>query len=346
MLQKVLINNKEVQYDDTVFEYIDGIMGLSGNLHYIGDGLNPVKNPKNNTLCLSMFEGFSGDSLDLTGFDTSEVTDMSSMFRDCKNLKSLDLSSFNTSNVLDMTAMFMNCKSLTSLDLSNFVSNPNANADGMFLNCPSLKWLNMLEWDISPLRGKPVFRGISPDCKVASVLPNFLELYESCYGTLKKTEPSKVKEEPTKKEEKVTKEVSQPTNGTPETTFNKPIKSAKKALEEKETQDSKLQEIIKEIRDLIREGKTEKEIFTTFKNRGVPQVDIMRSFAEVAPHSRIVEAFVTNVIIPDVSTLFKTVNGRSNYTVGEVVDMLIKKHPENLVYKAICVVLKDQILID
>ena len=349
MLQKVLINNKEVQYDDTVFEYIDGIMGLSGHLHYIGDGLKPVINPKNNTLCQSMFEGFSGDTLNLTSFETTDVLDMSCMFRDCTNLKSLDLSSFNTSNVLDMTGMFMNCKSLTSLDLSNFVSNPNANADGMFLNCNSLKWLNILEWDISPLRGKPVFRGISPDCKVASVLPNFLELYEACYGTLNSTKPieqPKVEEKPIKVEEKPNEKVSQPTKAATETTFNKPIKSAKKALEEKETQDSKLQEIIKEIRDLIKEGKTEKEIFTTFKNRGVPQVDIISSFAEVAPHSRIVEAFVSTVIIPDVSSLFKTVNGRSKYTVGEVVDMLIKKHPENLVYKAICVVLKDQILID
>lgn len=346
MLQKVLINNKEVQYDDTVFEYFDGIMGLSGHLHYIGDGIRPVINPKNNTLCLSMFEGFSGVTLNLTGFDTSEVTDMSSMFRDCTNLKFLDLSSFNTSNVLDMTGMFMNCKSLISLNLSNFVSNPNANADGMFLNCTSLKWLNILEWDISPLRGKPVFRGISPDCKVASVLPNFIELYEACYGTLKKTEPPKVEKESIKKEEKVTKEVSQPTMGTPETTFNKPIKSAKEALKEKELQDTRLQDIITEIRNLINEGKSEKEVYTTIKNRGVPQVDIMRSFAEVAPHSRIVEAFVTNVVIPDVSTLFKTVNGRSLYTVGEIVDKLIKKHPENLVYKAICVVLKDQILID
>ena len=41
-------------------------------------------------------------------FDTSNVTDMSSMFRRCKRLSTLDLSSFNTYNVRDMNHMFVN----------------------------------------------------------------------------------------------------------------------------------------------------------------------------------------------------------------------------------------------
>ena len=59
-------------------------------------------------------------SIDLSGLDTSNVTDMSDMFRGCSSLASLDLSSFDTSNVQGMSGMFSGCSSLTSLDLSNF----------------------------------------------------------------------------------------------------------------------------------------------------------------------------------------------------------------------------------
>ena len=41
-------------------------------------------------------------------FDTSQVTSMSNMFLNCKNLEGLDLSNFNTSHVTDMSNMFSN----------------------------------------------------------------------------------------------------------------------------------------------------------------------------------------------------------------------------------------------
>ena len=42
------------------------------------------------------------------------------MFFDCNSLTSLNLSNFNTQNVTDMNYMLSNCNSLTSLNLSNF----------------------------------------------------------------------------------------------------------------------------------------------------------------------------------------------------------------------------------
>ena len=42
------------------------------------------------------------------------------MFSDCSSLTSLDLSGFDTSKVTDMNHMFTNCFKLTSLDVSNF----------------------------------------------------------------------------------------------------------------------------------------------------------------------------------------------------------------------------------
>ncbi len=59
-------------------------------------------------------------TLDLSNFNTANVTDMNCMFSDCSSLTTLDLSNFNTANVKDMELMFYYCSSLTTLDLSNF----------------------------------------------------------------------------------------------------------------------------------------------------------------------------------------------------------------------------------
>ena len=69
----------------------------------------------------SMFRRCSNlESVDLSNFDTSKVTNMRSMFDGCSSLQSLDLSSFDTSKVIFMMKMFNSCSSLQSLDLSNF----------------------------------------------------------------------------------------------------------------------------------------------------------------------------------------------------------------------------------
>ena len=45
------------------------------------------------------------------------------MFNGCSSLKELNLSSFNTNNVSYMDYMFNGCSSLKELDLSNFNTN-------------------------------------------------------------------------------------------------------------------------------------------------------------------------------------------------------------------------------
>ena len=45
------------------------------------------------------------------------------MFSNCSSLTSLNLSNFNTNNVTNMDSMFYYCSSLTSLNLSNFNTN-------------------------------------------------------------------------------------------------------------------------------------------------------------------------------------------------------------------------------
>ena len=68
-----------------------------------------------------MFEGCSKlPSLDVSGWDTSKVTNMYQMFYGCSKLPSLDVSGWDTSKVTDMSHMFSYCSSLASLDLSLF----------------------------------------------------------------------------------------------------------------------------------------------------------------------------------------------------------------------------------
>lgn len=87
--------------------------------------------------------------LDLSHFDTSKVTDMMSVFQDCQNLVSLDLSGFNTSQVTDMSHMFYDCLSLTSLDVSSFDTSNVTGMMDMFGHCSSLTSLNVSSFDTS-----------------------------------------------------------------------------------------------------------------------------------------------------------------------------------------------------
>ena len=56
------------------------------------------------------------------------------MFYDCTSLASLDLSNFNTANVTDMMYMFSGCSGLTSLDLSSFSFSASPDIDEMLTN--------------------------------------------------------------------------------------------------------------------------------------------------------------------------------------------------------------------
>ena len=60
---------------------------------------------------------------------------MERMFWECSSLKELNLSNFNTNNVTNMKGMFWECSSLKELNLSNFNTNNVTNMAGMFYGC-------------------------------------------------------------------------------------------------------------------------------------------------------------------------------------------------------------------
>lgn len=85
--------------------------------------------------------------INLSGFDTSKVTGMSGMFSECISLKELDLSDFRTENVTDMHAMFSGCSALTELDLSSFNTSNVTDMNWMFCGCSSLMLLDLSNFD-------------------------------------------------------------------------------------------------------------------------------------------------------------------------------------------------------
>ena len=100
--------------------------------------------------------------LDLSSFDTSNVTSMDAMFTGMSNLTTLNLSNFDTSQVTSMDAMFGDMSSLTTLNLSNFNTSKVTNMDSMFFRMSSLTTLNLSNFDTSKVTNmSAMFRGMS-----------------------------------------------------------------------------------------------------------------------------------------------------------------------------------------
>ncbi len=85
----------------------------------------------------------------IESWDTSNVTVMSYMFASCDKLTTLDVSSWDTSKVTRMNGMFDFCQSLTSLDVSNWDTSNVIGMSYMFAACDSLTSLDVSNWDTS-----------------------------------------------------------------------------------------------------------------------------------------------------------------------------------------------------
>ncbi|EAG6691930.1 BspA family leucine-rich repeat surface protein, partial [Listeria monocytogenes] len=89
------------------------------------------------------------EELDVSNFDTSSVTTMRSMFQRSELLRELDVSNFDTSSVTNMWIMFDGCASLEKLDVSNFDTSSVTNMSVMFNDCASLEELDVSNFDMS-----------------------------------------------------------------------------------------------------------------------------------------------------------------------------------------------------
>ncbi|WP_408099095.1 BspA family leucine-rich repeat surface protein [Peredibacter sp. HCB2-198] len=100
------------------------------------------------TTMRSMFEWSAPTSLDLSSFDTSSVTNMRDMFAGA-GVTTLNLSNFNTSAVTNMSRMFVYCYSLTSLNISNFNTSAVTDMSQMFYADGVLTSVDVSNFDTS-----------------------------------------------------------------------------------------------------------------------------------------------------------------------------------------------------
>ena len=135
---------------------------ISGGVYSANKTIESIKFERGVIADTSIASLFSSDSnlkeVDLSGLDTSNTTDMSSMFANCTSLnydgikfatKDAD-SLFTTENVENMSMMFSNMTNLTKLDLSSFKTNSLTDMASMFSNDKALKEVN-----ISTFKGAP-----------------------------------------------------------------------------------------------------------------------------------------------------------------------------------------------
>ena len=122
-------------------------------------------NTQNVTNMSSMFCGCKSlININLSNFNTQNVTNMCSMFSDCESLTNIDLSNFNTQNVTIMAGMFSLCKSLTNINISNFNTKNVTNISMMFIGCESLTNINISNFNTQNITEMSGIIGISHYC--------------------------------------------------------------------------------------------------------------------------------------------------------------------------------------
>ena len=118
---------------------------LNGDINYI-----TLIYEEKITTCESMFCGLNNIiEIDLSNFDTSEVTSMYRMFKECSDLEKINFGNINTSSVTNMRTMFFKCPKIIKIDLSKFDTSKVATMYNMFLGCSELRYLDLSNFTIS-----------------------------------------------------------------------------------------------------------------------------------------------------------------------------------------------------
>ncbi|MGM0252208.1 MucBP domain-containing protein [Enterococcus sp. AZ129] len=88
-------------------------------------------------------------TLNVRGWNTSNVTNMGYTFARMRSLPELDVSSFDTSNVTNMEYMFYYCENIAEINVSNFNTKNVTNIECMFANMPKIVVLDVSSFDLS-----------------------------------------------------------------------------------------------------------------------------------------------------------------------------------------------------
>ena len=98
----------------------------------------------------SIFCGLKLEVVDISGWDTSNVTAMAYMFSRCKNLKNIiGIENLDVLKLKRANFMFDSCENLVELDLTNWNPISLQNAWSMFYRCSNLKIIKNIEnWQL------------------------------------------------------------------------------------------------------------------------------------------------------------------------------------------------------
>ena len=100
--------------------------------------------PKNETSLKYLFYGNTNlININVSNWDTSNITIAHGVFAGCSNLNSLDLSSWDTSNIVSFYNFLGGCESLQSIDISHFNTTSTTNTSWMFTNCKQCKEIDV-----------------------------------------------------------------------------------------------------------------------------------------------------------------------------------------------------------
>lgn len=106
----------------TVYILADGLIKFNAASNYMFSNKNNIQD------------------ITFANIDTSAATSMADMFSKCTGLTTLDLSLFDTHNVTDMTSMFGSDRNLRTIYASDLWSTDNVSAsNGMFQSCNNLR---------------------------------------------------------------------------------------------------------------------------------------------------------------------------------------------------------------
>ena len=103
---------------------------------------------------------------------------------------------------------------------------------------------------------------------------------------------------------------------------------------------------IGELASVLISCQSDEDMYNVLIRKGFDEAGVISIIATIDPHSPKVISYCDRVIAPSVNSMFKQYNGKSKFSVGDVVTAMYKKHPENLVNLTILKVLTDQHVTD
>lgn len=121
------------EYDVT--NYVSANVNIASNKVILPDGTRFTN---------SQFTG-----IDLSDFDSSQITTFQYLFQNCPNLISLNLNNFDASNVTSVGYMFSGCTSLTSINFGNFDTSNVTSLDYMFNGCTNLISIDLSNFNLA-----------------------------------------------------------------------------------------------------------------------------------------------------------------------------------------------------